>query len=97
MSVLESSGKGKGFSLKHQGLCSLENLPDCRRLPSPFSDEMTMGVWIHDFIRRSEWELDVILGASLIDMYGKCGRIEEGLAVFNTMKEKKTFFVECTH
>ncbi|XP_008235032.1 PREDICTED: pentatricopeptide repeat-containing protein At5g43790-like [Prunus mume] len=52
---------------------------------------LEMGVWIHDFIRRSDWELDVILGTSLIDMYGKCGRIEEGLAVFNSMKEKNTF------
>ncbi|KAM1344148.1 hypothetical protein ACFX2F_008262 [Malus domestica] len=52
---------------------------------------LEMGAWIHDFIRRSGWELDVILGTSLIDMYGKCGRIEEGLAVFNSMKEKNTF------
>ncbi|KAK4559143.1 hypothetical protein RGQ29_008405 [Quercus rubra] len=39
---------------------------------------LDMGVWIHDFIKRSGWELDVILGTALIDMYGKCGRIEEG-------------------
>ncbi|KAK2983778.1 hypothetical protein RJ640_017181 [Escallonia rubra] len=50
-----------------------------------------MGVWIHDFIRRSGWELDVILGTSLIDMYGKCGRIEEVLGVFESMKEKNVF------
>lgn len=52
---------------------------------------LEMGVWIHDFIRRSKWELDVILGTSLINMYGRCGRIEEGLAVFKNMKEKNTF------
>lgn len=50
-----------------------------------------MGVWIHDFIRRREWEVDVILGTALIDMYGKCGRIEEGLRVFQGMKEKNVF------
>ncbi|KAF3436418.1 hypothetical protein FNV43_RR23510 [Rhamnella rubrinervis] len=52
---------------------------------------LEMGVWIHDFIRRSKWELDVILGTSLINMYGRCGKIEEGLAVFKNMKDKNTF------
>ncbi|RVX20782.1 Pentatricopeptide repeat-containing protein [Vitis vinifera] len=52
---------------------------------------LEMGVWIHEFIRRSGWEFDVILGTSLIDMYGKCGRIEEGLVVFRSMKEKNVF------
>ncbi|KAE8009531.1 hypothetical protein FH972_005963 [Carpinus fangiana] len=47
---------------------------------------LEMGVWIHDFITRSGWGLDVILGTALIDMYGKCGRIEEGLG-----KEKNVF------
>ncbi|XP_052185676.1 pentatricopeptide repeat-containing protein At5g66520-like [Diospyros lotus] len=55
------------------------------------SGALEMGVWIHDFIRKSEWELDVILGTSLIDMYGKCGRIEEGIAVFQIMKENNVF------
>jgi len=52
---------------------------------------LEMGVWIHDFIKRSGWGLDVILGTALIDMYGKCGRIEEGLGVFRSMKEKNVF------
>ncbi|KAE8676765.1 DNA mismatch repair protein PMS1-like [Hibiscus syriacus] len=50
-----------------------------------------MGVWIHDFIMKKGWELDVILGTALIDMYGKCGRIEEGLRVFHSMEEKNNF------
>ncbi|KAK1354138.1 Pentatricopeptide repeat-containing protein [Heracleum sosnowskyi] len=50
-----------------------------------------MGVWIHDFIRRNEWELDVKLGTCLVDMYGKCGKIEEGLRVFESMVEKNVF------
>lgn len=50
-----------------------------------------IGTWIHDFIRREGWELDVKLGTSLIDMFGKCGRIEEGLAVFRRMPEKNAF------
>ncbi|EEF30506.1 pentatricopeptide repeat-containing protein, putative [Ricinus communis] len=50
-----------------------------------------MGIWIHDFIRRSGWEIDVILGTSLIDMYAKCGKINESLSVFRSMKEKNIF------
>ncbi|CAK7348277.1 unnamed protein product [Dovyalis caffra] len=52
------------------------------------SRAIEMGVWIHDFIRRNGWELDVVLGTSLIDMYLKCGRIDEGLNAFRSMKEK---------
>ncbi|EXB40832.1 hypothetical protein L484_009077 [Morus notabilis] len=55
------------------------------------SGALEMGVWIHDFVRREGLELDVRLGTSLIDMYGKCGRIEEGLAVFRSMKERNSF------
>lgn len=50
-----------------------------------------MGTWIHDTIRRNGLELDVILGTALIDMYAKCGRMEEGLRVFTSMKEKNVF------
>ncbi|XP_059625712.1 pentatricopeptide repeat-containing protein At5g66520-like [Cornus florida] len=50
-----------------------------------------MGLWIHDFIRRSGWEMDVILGTSLIDMYGKFGRTKEGYGVFLSMKKKNVF------
>ncbi|XP_058072106.1 pentatricopeptide repeat-containing protein At5g66520-like [Magnolia sinica] len=52
---------------------------------------LEMGVWIHDYIKRNGWELDVILGTSLIDMYGKCGRIEIGLSVFDSMAEKNVY------
>ncbi|GMJ01080.1 Chloroplast RNA Editing Factor 7 [Hibiscus trionum] len=55
------------------------------------SGAFEMGVWIHDYIMKKGWELDVILGTALIDMYGKCGRIEEGLRVFHSMEEKNNF------
>lgn len=55
------------------------------------SGALDVGMRIHGFVKRSGWELDVILGTSLIDMYGKCGRIEEGLGVFQSMKEKNVF------
>ncbi|KAK7303837.1 hypothetical protein RJT34_14754 [Clitoria ternatea] len=55
------------------------------------SGAIEMGVWIHGFIRRNGWELDVILGTALVEMYAKCGRVEEGVGVFLAMKEKSVF------
>lgn len=55
------------------------------------SGALDMGVWIHEYMKRNGWELDVILGTSLIDMYGKCGRIDVGLGVFEDMVEKNVF------
>lgn len=55
------------------------------------SGAVEMGTWIHDMIRRNGWELDVILGTALIDMYAKCGRVEDGVRVFNSMGEKNVF------
>lgn len=55
------------------------------------SGALDMGVCIHEFIKRKGWVLDVILGTSLIHMYANCGRIEEGLRVFESMEEKNVF------
>ncbi|KAL3517461.1 hypothetical protein ACH5RR_020050 [Cinchona calisaya] len=55
------------------------------------SRALDMGVWIHEFIKRKGWMLDVILGTSLIHMYANCGRIEEGLRAFKCMEEKNVF------
>ncbi|CAJ2632046.1 unnamed protein product [Trifolium pratense] len=55
------------------------------------SGAIEMGIWIDDMIRRNGLELDVILGTVLIDMYVKCGRVEEGLRVFGNMKERNVF------
>ncbi|KAG5055859.1 hypothetical protein JHK85_008369 [Glycine max] len=38
-----------------------------------------MWAWIRGVIKREGWELDMVLGMALIDMYAKCGRVEEGL------------------
>ncbi|CAL9775733.1 unnamed protein product [Musa acuminata subsp. burmannicoides] len=52
---------------------------------------LDMGVWIHDYVRSRGWELDVVLGTSLIDMYGKCGRIDAGIGVFSSMAERNVY------
>lgn len=50
--------------------------------------EVGMGMWVHDFVRRRCWELDVTLGTALVNMYMRCGRVDEGLKAFHSVKEK---------
>ncbi|KAF8015083.1 hypothetical protein BT93_H0776 [Corymbia citriodora subsp. variegata] len=50
--------------------------------------EVGMGMWVHDFVSRRNWELDVTLGTALVNMYMRCGRVDEGLEVFHSVKEK---------
>ncbi|XP_058070660.1 pentatricopeptide repeat-containing protein At1g08070, chloroplastic-like [Magnolia sinica] len=49
---------------------------------------LTIGKMVHDFIERSGIEVDVKLATSLVDMYAKCGDIENSLKIFNSMNVK---------
>lgn len=52
---------------------------------------LEMGIWIHDYVKRKGWGIDVILGSALVDMYAKCGRIELGFLVLENMREKDVY------
>ncbi|KAL3647999.1 hypothetical protein CASFOL_008967 [Castilleja foliolosa] len=52
---------------------------------------LDMGIWIHNYAKTNGWDLDVKLGTALIDMYGKCGRIEDGLQMFDEMPDKNVY------
>ncbi|KAJ3676325.1 hypothetical protein LUZ60_003737 [Juncus effusus] len=49
------------------------------------------GQWIHEYIARNGWDLDVKLGTSLVDMYCKCGQLEAAINVFFSMKQKNAY------
>ncbi|GJM93035.1 hypothetical protein PR202_ga09552 [Eleusine coracana subsp. coracana] len=49
------------------------------------------GVWIHEYVKKQGWELDVVLGTALVDMYGKCGRVVEAEGVFSEMVERNVY------
>ena len=50
---------------------------------------LDQGKWVHAYIRKNNnLEVNVILGTTLLDMYMKCGCVENALEVFNGMKEK---------
>ncbi|KAL4186116.1 hypothetical protein AMTRI_Chr09g12630 [Amborella trichopoda] len=43
------------------------------------------GKWVHACIKEHKLKLNVIIGTALVDMYGKCGSIENALSVFEVM------------
>ncbi|PKA54716.1 Pentatricopeptide repeat-containing protein [Apostasia shenzhenica] len=49
---------------------------------------LSMGKSIHRFIERTGIEVDIRLGTSLIDMYSKCGDIENSLRVFHSLPKR---------
>ncbi|KAK9057914.1 hypothetical protein SSX86_022753 [Deinandra increscens subsp. villosa] len=50
-----------------------------------------MGKTVHKYVERSQIEMDVKLGTSLVNMYAKCGDIDNASRVFNGMKNKDVF------
>ncbi|MCO5611577.1 hypothetical protein L7F22_065830 [Adiantum nelumboides] len=46
------------------------------------------GKIVHDLLRRSGLCLDIVLGNAMIDMYAKCGELEEALAVFSSLQAR---------
>lgn len=49
---------------------------------------LDQGSWIHSYIGRNQIHIDPILGCVLIDMYAKCGNMEQALEVFGNLKKK---------
>ncbi|XP_020572847.1 pentatricopeptide repeat-containing protein At5g66520-like [Phalaenopsis equestris] len=56
-----------------------------------FLGALDQGKWIHAFVERNGMELDRILGTALIDMYAKCGCIDNADRVFGEMTERDVF------
>ncbi|KAF8414234.1 hypothetical protein HHK36_002234 [Tetracentron sinense] len=50
---------------------------------------LDQGRWIHSYMDRNEFNIDGVLGTSLIEMYSKCGTIESALTVFRAIPRRK--------
>ncbi|KAK9139144.1 hypothetical protein Scep_008825 [Stephania cephalantha] len=48
---------------------------------------LDQGKWTHAYITKNNFEINSVLGTTLIDMYMKCGCVENALEVFYGMKE----------
>ncbi|OVA07699.1 Pentatricopeptide repeat [Macleaya cordata] len=71
----------EGIKPDHFAIVSL--LTACSRLGA-----LNLGRWVHSYMQRMNLELTVFTGTALIDMYCKCGSVDDGLSVFNSMKKK---------
>ncbi|KAL1352507.1 hypothetical protein HN51_016503 [Arachis hypogaea] len=49
---------------------------------------LKLGKWIHDYAFNNDFKLDPFLGTALIDMYSKCGSLDDARQVFDTMEAK---------
>ncbi|KAL0889648.1 hypothetical protein Bca101_013631 [Brassica carinata] len=49
---------------------------------------LSMGRWVHDYAHKNGFSLDCFLGTALIDMYSKCGSLEDARRVFDVMESK---------
>eukprot|EP01018_Ginkgo_biloba_P022755 Gb_12759 [translate_table: standard] len=58
-------------------------LPACAHLAA-----LRQGKEIHDYIVRAGFQSDVIVGSALIDMYSKCGSLDDACRVFNNMSQR---------
>lgn len=50
---------------------------------------VSKGRWIHSYMAKRGYNLEGVLGTSMIEMYCKCGSIESALAVFRAIPKKK--------
>ncbi|XP_062186587.1 pentatricopeptide repeat-containing protein At5g48910-like [Phragmites australis] len=74
-------------------MCAAGVVPDCITMVSVLSacgdmGTLAVGAEVHQFVESNGVEVDVKLGTALIDMYAKCGDIENSLRVFHFMPAK---------
>ncbi|WOH14744.1 hypothetical protein DCAR_0934266 [Daucus carota subsp. sativus] len=49
---------------------------------------LDLGRWVHSYIDLKSINIDVVLGTSLVDMYSKCGSLDDALIVFQKMVKR---------
>lgn len=49
---------------------------------------LELGRWIHSYMENNGMNMNIHLGTALIDMYSKCGSLEDARMIFNKLKNK---------
>ena len=70
-----------GIELDEISLVSV--LPACARLGA-----LELGKWIHIYADKARFLCNICVCNALIEMYAKCGRIDEGCRLFDQMNER---------
>lgn len=49
---------------------------------------LDLGKWVHSYIDKEGIDIDIVLGTSLVDMYSKCGSLDNAIRVFEGMSKR---------
>ncbi|GMN62910.1 hypothetical protein TIFTF001_031985 [Ficus carica] len=52
---------------------------------------LELGKWVHAYVDRNKIEADGFIGNALVDMYAKCGSIDQAFRVFEGMKHRDVY------
>ncbi|OAY76800.1 Pentatricopeptide repeat-containing protein [Ananas comosus] len=52
---------------------------------------LDQGKWIHAYVERNRLELNSFVGTALIDLYAKCGCVDDAFAVFEKLPRKDVY------
>ncbi|PQM36367.1 pentatricopeptide repeat-containing protein [Prunus yedoensis var. nudiflora] len=52
---------------------------------------LELGEWVHAYVDRNQIEADGFIGNALVDMYAKCGSIDQAFKVFQGMKRRDVY------
>ncbi|KAJ4965108.1 hypothetical protein NE237_016957 [Protea cynaroides] len=78
--------KMKKAKVKHNWATLVSALSACAQLGA-----LDQGKMIHLYVDQSKMKFDSIIGTSLIDMYAKCGSIENAIRIFDMLASKDVF------
>lgn len=71
------------FGVRYDAMTMVSILQACASL-----GVLQKGRWVHERVIRAHMEINVHLGAALINMYARCGSIEESRRVFDEMPRR---------
>ncbi|KAL4187080.1 hypothetical protein AMTRI_Chr09g37330 [Amborella trichopoda] len=52
---------------------------------------LNQGKWVHEYIKTRNLTVNVFVGTSLIDMYAKCGSIDEAMVMFDGTRHRNVY------
>ncbi|EOY32622.1 Tetratricopeptide repeat-like superfamily protein, putative [Theobroma cacao] len=53
--------------------------------------KLEFGKWVHAYVDKNRIKADGFIGNALVDMYAKCGSVEQAFGVFHSMKCRDVF------
>ncbi|GMI89153.1 EMBRYO DEFECTIVE 3102, ORGANELLE TRANSCRIPT PROCESSING 82 [Hibiscus trionum] len=76
----------QGIGLRPDSVTLVAVLNACSNL-----GKLELGKWVHAYIDKNRIKADGFIGNALVDMYAKCGSIEQAFGVFRGMECKDVF------